>query len=46
MLAFVWHYWLGFYLAIGTVGTVLAIAFGYYFKVHTKARASRYPKQN
>lgn len=41
MLAVVWHFWLGFFLALGALGTVLAIAVGYIAKVEMP----RYPKK-
>ncbi|MGF1595586.1 MAG: hypothetical protein ACFCVK_01435 [Acidimicrobiales bacterium] len=41
MLAVVWHYWIGLVLAIGVVGTLLAIAVGYLAKVESP----RYPKK-
>ncbi len=40
-LAVVWHYWLGFFLAIGSVLTVIAVAVGYL----TKVENPRYPKR-
>ena len=42
MLAVVWHFWIGFFLAIGVVMTLLAIGVGYIAKVE----APRYPKKN
>ena len=41
MLAVIWHFWIGFFLAIGAFLTVLAIAVGYIVKVERP----RYPKQ-
>lgn len=41
MLAVVWHYWIGFFLAIGTVATLLAVVVGYIANVE----APRYPKK-
>ena len=41
MLAVVWHFWIGFVLAIGAVMTLLAIAVGYVAKVEMP----RYPKK-
>jgi hypothetical protein len=40
-LAVVWHYWLGFFLAIGTVLTVLAVIGGYLIKVQNP----KYPRR-
>ncbi|MDH3294538.1 MAG: hypothetical protein OER95_09490 [Acidimicrobiia bacterium] len=40
-LAVVWHWWLGFFLAIGTVLTVLGVAVGYLAKV----KSPGYPKR-
>ncbi|MEM9135495.1 MAG: hypothetical protein AAF962_26950 [Actinomycetota bacterium] len=42
MFAVVWHFWIGFSLAIGVVVTLLAIGVGYIAKVE----APRYPKKN
>ncbi len=42
MLAVVWHFWIGFFLAIGSLVTVLAVAAGYIAKVE----APRYPKKS
>jgi hypothetical protein len=41
MVAVVWHYWIGFLLAIGGVVTLLAVAAGYVAKVEMK----KYPKK-
>lgn len=41
MLAVVWHYWIGFFLAIGVVMTLAAILVGYIVNVE----APRYPKK-
>jgi hypothetical protein len=41
MLAVVWHYWIGVALALGAVGTLAALAFGYL----TKVESIRYPKK-
>ena len=41
MLAVVWHFWIGFFLAIGAVATVLAVIAGYVAKVEVP----RYPKK-
>ncbi|MEM7341393.1 MAG: hypothetical protein AAF467_22245 [Actinomycetota bacterium] len=41
MLAVVWHFWIGFFLAIGTVVTVLAVVVGYIVNVEVP----RYPKK-
>lgn len=41
MVAVVWHYWLGFALAIGAVMTVLSVIVGYIAKVEVP----RYPKK-
>ncbi len=40
-LAVVWHWWLGFFLAIGSVVTVVAVIIGYLAKVENP----RYPKR-
>lgn len=42
MIAVVWHYWIGFLLAIGAVGTLAALAVGYVAKV----QSMKYPKNN
>ena len=42
LAAEVWHYWLGWAIAIGTVLTVLALVAGYLMKVV----APQYPKRN
>jgi hypothetical protein len=41
MLAVVWHFWIGFVLAIGVVLTLLSIAAGYIAKVEVP----KYPKK-
>lgn len=41
MLAVIWHYWIGFFLAIATLVTILAVIIGYFAKVENP----RYPKQ-
>lgn len=41
-LAVVWHWWLGFFLAIGAVGAVIGVIAGYLAKVESP----RYPKRN
>lgn len=41
LLAVVWHFWIGLFLAIGAVATVLMVAVGYIAKVE----APRYPKK-
>jgi len=40
-LAVVWHWWLGFFLTIGAVLAVIAVAAGYLAKVENP----RYPKR-
>ncbi len=40
-LAVVWHYWIGFLLAIGAVLAVLGVIVGYLLKVENP----RYPKR-
>ncbi len=42
MLAVVWHFWLGFFLAIGAVMTLVAVAVGYVVRVEMP----RYPKKS
>ncbi len=42
MLAVVWHFWLGFFLAIGSVVTLVAVAVGYVVRVEMP----RYPKKS
>ena len=42
MLALVWHFWIGFFLAIGAVMTLLAIAAGYVARVEVP----RYSKKS
>ncbi len=42
MLAVVWHWWIGFFLAIGTLATVIAVAVGYLSQVEAK----RYSKKS
>ncbi len=41
MLAVIWHFWIGLFLAIGAFATVLAVVVGYIVKVERP----RYPKQ-
>ena len=41
MFAVVWHFWIGFFLAIGAVLTVLAVVAGYIARVEVP----RYPKK-
>lgn len=41
MLAVVWHFWIGLFLAIGAIATVVAVAIGYIVKVEMP----RYPKK-
>ena len=41
MVAVVWHYWIGFFLAIGVVLTLVAIAAGYVSRVEMR----KYPKK-
>lgn len=40
-LAVVWHYWIGFFLAIGAVVGVIAVIIGYLAKVENP----RYPRR-
>jgi len=40
MFAVIWHFWLGVALAIGAVGAVIAMVFGYFRTVESQ----RYPK--
>ncbi len=42
LLAVVWHWWIGFFLAIGSVLTVIALVVGYLKTV----QAPRYPKKD
>ncbi len=42
MVAVVWHFWLGMFLAIGAIATVLALGVGYLAKV----QSMKYPKNN
>jgi len=42
MLAVVWHFWLGFFLAIGAVLTLLSVVVGYIARVELP----RYPKSS
>ena len=41
LLAVIWHFWIGFFLAIGTFVTIAAVALGYLAKVENP----RYPKK-
>jgi len=41
MFAVVWHFWIGFVLAIATLITIIAVAAGYLIKVENP----RYPKK-
>jgi hypothetical protein len=41
MLAVIWHFWIGLFLAVGSLLTVLAIVVGYFAKVESP----RYPKK-
>jgi hypothetical protein len=41
MVAVVWHFWIGLLLAIGAVGTLLAIGAGYLARV----QSLKYPKK-
>ncbi len=41
-LAVVWHWWIGFFLAIGAVLAVLGVIVGYLMKVESP----RYPKKD
>lgn len=40
MLAVVWHYWIAVALILGVIGTLGALAFGYFRSVES----TRYPK--
>ncbi len=42
MLAVVWHWWIGFFLAIGALATVIAVIVGYLNLVEAK----RYSKKS
>jgi len=42
MVAVVWHFWLGLFLAIGAIATILALGAGYLAKV----QSMKYPKNN
>lgn len=41
MLAVVWHWWIGFFLAVGTVLAVIAVIVGYLKTVQNP----RYPRK-
>lgn len=41
MFAVIWHFWIGLFLAIGSLATVIAIVVGYFAKVESP----RYPKK-
>ncbi len=41
MFAVIWHFWIGLFLAIGSLATIIAIVVGYFAKVESP----RYPKQ-
>lgn len=41
MLAVIWHFWIGVFLAAGTLATILAVIVGYLAKVENP----RYPKK-
>jgi hypothetical protein len=41
MFAVVWHFWIGFFLAIGVVATLVSVAAGYIAKVEVP----KYPKK-
>lgn len=41
MFAVIWHFWIGLFLAIGSLATVIAVAVGYLAKVEHP----RYPKK-
>lgn len=42
MLAVIWHWWIGFFLTIGSVLLVISLVIGYFAKVENP----RYPKKN
>jgi hypothetical protein len=42
LLAWVWHYWMGVGLVIGSIATLLSLIVGYLVKV----QAPQYPKRN
>lgn len=41
MFAVIWHFWIGFFLAIGSLLTVLGVIAGYFIRVENP----RYPKK-
>lgn len=41
MFAVIWHFWIGLFLAIGSLATIIAIVVGYLAKVENP----RYPKK-
>lgn len=41
MFAVIWHFWIGLFLAIGSLATIIAIVVGYFAKVESP----RYPKK-
>lgn len=42
MFAVIWHFWIGLFLAIGSLGTIIAVIVGYVAKVESP----RYPKKS
>jgi len=41
MLAVIWHFWIGLFLAIGSLAVIIAVIVGYFAKVESP----RYPKK-
>ena len=41
MFAVIWHFWIGLFLAIGSLGAIIAVIVGYVVKVESP----RYPKK-
>lgn len=41
MFAVIWHFWIGLFLAIGSLGLIIAVVVGYIAKVESP----RYPKK-
>lgn len=41
MFAVIWHFWIGLFLAVGSLATIIAIVVGYFAKVESP----RYPKK-
>lgn len=41
MLAVIWHWWIGFFLAVGSFATVVALIVGYFVKVQNP----KYPRK-